>query len=460
VKVFVVSGDIEQRKKIYAEWASHPLDQGKPVLIINYALLIRDWSYGTKIITPVGGKGKPIILPGLLQRMLTEIIELTVVYDECQAFKSTSTKTWQVCQYIAAKAQRVYGLTATLLKNNLMEGYAIYKVIAPWVFSTKTAFMNDYCVTRMQPVAGGRKVPLVVGYRNLNLFRNRIDPVFLGRLKHEISDELPKIITKDVRCEMSALEEAKYDEALKGVLELGDGGVRDYSEHATLVALIYCQQIVDSMTMLKYEEGDELSVGLDLTPHKVEMGAKEQALVELLTGEQEGAKVIVYTRFESLVERLRGLLAKEGIKSVRITGKEKDTARREAQNLFQDAKSGIPVIFITDAGSEAINLQAASALVFYDAPWSWGNYVQILGRPVRIGSVHDNVVVYHLIAERPKSKKADRKTIDHHVLELLRSKKKVIDAVLGEAAVGALSFERDAPVARDLMQRLRTPTDG
>lgn len=461
VKVFVVHGNIEQRTKIYEAWANAPLSGDKPVLIINYALLIRDWSYGSRVITPPGGKGKPIILPGLLQRLLSEVTELAVIYDECQAFKESSTKTWQVCQYISGKAQRVYGLTATLLKNRLMEGFSIYKVIAPWLFTTKTAFMNDFCVVKLQPVKGGRKVPLVVGYRNLQQFRSRIDPVYLGRLKHEISDELPKLVTKDIKCELSKLEDAKYSEAIEGVLELGDGEVRDYSEHATLVALIYCQQIVNSLTMLRYKEGDEVGIGVDFeTTHKVDMGAKEQALVELLTGEQEDSKVIVYTRFESLVERLRGLLAKEGIKSVRITGKENDTARREAQKVFLDTKSDVSVIFITAAGSEAINLQSASALVFYDAPWSWGDYVQILGRPVRIGSVHDTVVVYHLIGERPRNTKMERKTIDHHVLELLRSKKKVIDAVLGEAAVGALAFERDTSSTKDLLKRLKGSSNG
>jgi SWI/SNF-related matrix-associated actin-dependent regulator of chromatin subfamily A member 5 len=455
VKVFVVSGDIEQRTRIYEAWARHPVDRGKPVLVINYALLIRDWGYGAQVITPA--KGKPVVLPGLLQRMLSEVTGLVTVFDEAQAFKNTATKTWQVCQYIAAKARRAYGLTATLLKNNLMEGFAIYKVIAPWVFTTKTAFMNDYCVTRLQSVPGGRKVPLVVGYRNLKHFREMIDPVYLGRLKHEISSELPQIITKDIRCELNPLEDAKYAEALEGVLELGDGDVREYSEHVALVALIYCQQVADSLTLLRYHEGDEVPIGLDFEqPRKVEMGSKEQALVELMTGELADTKTIIYTRFESLVKRLQELLDKEGIKSVRITGKESDTVRRAAQEAFQNLKSDVQVVIITDAGSEAINLQAASALLFYDMPWSWGNYVQTLGRPVRIGSVHDHVLVYHLIAERPRDRKADRKTIDHHVLEMLRSKKRVIDAVLGEAAVGALEFDKGSSSAKDLLQRMRS----
>ena len=63
-----------------------------------------------------------------------------------------------------------------------------------------------------------------------------------------------------------------------------------------------------------------------------------------------------------------------------------------------------------------------------------------LGRMIRIGSPHPAVVAYHLMAERPNE---DRKTIDHHVLKLLRKKKGLIDKVLGESAVGALKFEKE-----------------
>ena len=50
--------------------------------------------------------------------------------------------------------------------------------------------------------------------------------------------------------------DAKYAEALSGVLSLGDGDVKDYSDHKTLVSLIYCQKTVDSMSLLQYDSGD------------------------------------------------------------------------------------------------------------------------------------------------------------------------------------------------------------
>jgi len=381
--------------------------------------------------------------------------------SNCTAFKNTSTKTWQVCRELSDRSNRCYGLSATLLKNNLIEGFSIYKCIYPDVFSTKTNFLNTFCVTRLQPVAGGRKIPVVVGYKNLQLFRDRIDPFFLGRPKHIISDELPKLITKEVLVKLSDAEDAKYEEALSGILALGDGEVKDYEEHKQFVALIYCQQTVDSLSLLRYEEGDEIHLDMfqEESAQVKALSSKEQALMDILTGEFEDEKVIVYTRFASLIPRLQELCKRAGIESVAITGKVVDTrsnpARQKAMVAFQDLKSKVKVIFISDAGSEAINLQAASAMIFYNAPWSWGNYVQLLGRPIRIGSPHQHVLAVHLVAERPGDTVKERKTIDHYTLEILQRKKNLIDKVLGESAVGALNFETEGSFTVELMKRLR-----
>lgn len=457
VKPYIISGTVEQRKAIYQAWASAPSgpDDPKAVLILNYSLLVRDWDQGIqKIAPPPGSKPgtQPKLGKGLLDGITAAIPKLITVFDEATAFKNPSTKTHQTCRFLSDRSKRVWGLTATLLKNSLMEGFGIYKVIRPETFRSKTAFMDAYCVTEMQAIRGGGKVPIVVGYKNLNDFRAVIDPFFYGRPKHAVSNELPALTTREVLCELSPAEDRKYAEALEGVLELGDGDLRDYRETKQLTSLIYTQEVVDSCALLGFEEGFE-------GERKAEgKSAKETALIDLLGEELEGEKVIVYTRFEKLVTRLQKLCANEGIKSVRITGKEKDGQRKAAQDAFQDLKSDIKVIFITDAASEAINLQAAVGMVFFDTPWSWGHYAQLLGRMIRIGSPHQNVLAFHLIAERPKKSAADRETIDHKVIKKLRKKKGFIDQIIGEAAVGALKFDRSESDLGDLLQSLRKGT--
>jgi SNF2 family DNA or RNA helicase len=150
---------------------------------------------------------------------------------------------------------------------------------------------------------------------------------------------------------------------------------------------------------------------------------------------------------------LQKILEAKRIQSVAITGKQNERKRNAAQEAFQDSKSGVRVVFITTAGGVGINLQMARAMVFYELPWTWGDYIQILGRMIRIGSPHKGVVTYHLMAERPSTRSG--KTIDHHVYALLRKKKELIDQVLGEAAVGALEFAKGESNVRELLRALQ-----
>jgi hypothetical protein len=367
--------------------------------------------------------------------------------SNCTAAKNPTTKTHQTCKFLSARAKRAWGLTATLLQNHLMEGFGIYKVIRPETFGTKNAFLNVYCITELQRVKGGGKIPIVVGYRNLDHFRQTIDPFFYGRAKQDVSTELPALTTREVLCELSKVEDRKYAEALEGVLELGDGEVRDYKDTKQLTSLIYIQEVCNSLALLKYESGaDSEFEG---------RSAKESALVDLLTEEFDGEKIIVYTRFASHIPRLQAILSKEGVKSVAISGSMSDKERKKSQDQFQDFKSKVKVIIITDAGSEAINLQAASAMILFDSPWSWGRYVQLLGRMIRIGSPHPRVLAVHLITRRPGLTGKKAETIDSKVVQKLRKKKGLIDQVIGEAALGALKFDRSENDIKDLLQSLR-----
>lgn len=455
VKTFRASGDLTTRKEAYYGWAKH---QGPAVLIVNYHGVIRDWDQGiTKEAPPPGSKKGTVVVAGrgLLDDLTFKIPKITVIFDEVQACKNPTTKTHQTCKFLADRAKRVWGLTATLLQNHLIEGFGIYKVVRPQTFGSKNSFMNVYCVTENQRVKGGAVIKIIVGYHNLAHFRETIDPFFYGRPKHVVSKELPALTTREVICELSTSEDRKYAEALSGVFELGTGEIKDYQETKQMTSLIYVQEVCNSLSLVKFDED-----AFEASSASDKRSSKEAALVSLLTEEFDGEKVIVYTRFKSHLPRLQSILKKEGIQSVVISGDvTKASAREAAKEKFQDPNSKIKVIFITDAGSESINLQAASAMIFFDTPWSWGKYVQLLGRMIRIGSPHQRVLAVHLVAKRPGSGKKSE-TIDHKVIQKLRKKKGLIDQVIGEAAVGALKFERHEDDVRELVRSLRESLKG
>ena len=297
--------------------------------------------------------------------------------------------------------------------NSLVEGYGIYRVVVPELFRMNpTAFEQQFCIVRMQQVARNRMVQVVVGYREADVrrFRDLIDPYYLGRPKHAVATELPVLVTRDVVVGLTPFQEAKYKETLEGLLEMGDGDQKNTDQ---LTSIIYCQEIVNHPGLIGFRDYDS---------------EKLAALLDLVTdGELAGEKVIVFTRFSKMVNIGIEELEKAGVKCVRVTGAEDGMARKAAMESFQDVNSDTKVIWITMAGGDAINLQSAKALVFFDTPWSAGDYLQILGRMIRIGSTHDRVLAMHLVA---------KDTIDERVQDVRRKKMRLVESVLGQRIKG------------------------
>src|SRR5690606_10824896 len=97
--------------------------------------------------------------------------------------------------------------------------------------------------------------------------------------------------------------------------------------------------------------------------------SKLNVLIDLLVeGDLSEEKVVVFSRFRSMVDLAIRELEKRKVKCVRVTGSENEKERKTAMEKFQDENNDVRVIFITLAGSHAINLQTGKAIIFYDTP--------------------------------------------------------------------------------------------
>jgi len=392
-------------------------NENKNVLIFNYDTLVSDFYY----------------LKELFSRH-----KVMLVFDEATAFKNTKTQTHKHASELAKIPERVYGLTATVIKNGLLEVFSIYKVIVPGLFSSDIQFKRDYCITEdIQLWKGkgkrGRLIKKVIGYKNLEFFRKTIDKFFLGRKKIEVAPELPEIETIEISIKMSPQQQALYDDALQGFLDFdkfkhnklftldNDEISEDENENIKyidkLTALIYCQQICNSPHL----------IGIDAP------SSKEAELLRLLENELAGDKVVIYTRFKKMINRLEKLIQENlKVKCTKITGDVKNEDREKNKKEFNTSED-TNIILINSAAREAINLQSSGYLIFFDLPFSYGDFLQIIGRIHRIGSKHDKIFLMYLMAQG---------TVDEKVYSTLEFKKQLFDTVLGDSAVGAIKIKK------------------
>lgn len=390
--------------------------------------------------------------------------KFTFIIDECQEIKNHRTLKHMGADEIANRAHRVYGLSATVIKNRLEEAYYIYKVIVPGLLGGKNKFLAKYTIRKkheLRKKGSKKKIRFneVVGYKDLKEFKRVIDPFFLIRKTRDVAKDLPSLISKKVVVEMTTAQRKLYKEALSGDLyrrllrtryfelkeklasqknpkesdlvkyeklqiaydnSLTEEGVAN----SKIAALSYCQLVSNGPSWVN-EEG---------------VSAKEDEFRRLFEYELSNEKVIVFTRFKSGIPILEKILDDLEMSHVKITGDVSSADRNKNKLRFQDFDDDVNVIFITYAGSAAINLQSANVILFYDTPWSYGDLYQTIGRAQRIGSIYKHIYLVHLVT---------KETIDEHVLKILEKKKSLINDVMGDIAHGAIEFGEDELLFED-----------
>lgn len=381
-----------------------------------------------------------------------------VVFDEVQALKGRKTATHFAGSEVSASASRAYGLSATVIKNSLEEVWAIFSALIPGILGNITNFNKTYTHQKLMKLKRGDKeyrIPKIdvtqgyCGYKNLDQFKSTIDPYILARKKEEVASELPKLISRKVVLQMTPPQKELYKKALCGIIyeerlkrefyEVSDqirAGVNtervlkryeelkekytkflseDGKKRGKLAALTYCQMISNGPALIK-EPGES---------------SKEIEFERLIIDELSLEKTIVFTRFKSGIPNLEIICERNHINYTKITGDITSAwDRDQAKKKFMEDPN-CRVIFITTAGSASLNLQAASVIVFYDTPWSYGDLVQIIGRAQRIGSLQEHVLLIHMV---------NKGTIDMRVLDRVSDKKELSDEVLGDTSKGALDF--------------------
>lgn len=342
----------------------------------------------------------------------------TMIADECVYFKNHESQLFRQIQLLRQNAARAFGMTATVIENRLEEAYSIFRIISPGTFPSLHYFDKTFCLYRVRKdEVRGNKINRYIrtGYKNLPMFREIIKPVYFGRLQTdpEVQQHLPEDYHKDMEIELSVEQSRKVKETMQGLVQMPDGQVKALG---VLNGMTMCQQMVDVPAVK----------GFNLPSEKI------TTLVECLTGSLAGEHVIVWSKFREVIDHVEVALKKANITPVRITGKEDEYEREASKVAFNDGRA--QVLLMTKAGQRGLNLQRAGHFFFFDLPWSWGIYRQLVGRMKRTGSHYERVGVYRMLARlHPDVLNIGESpdTIDHYTLDVVQSKKQLADTIQG-----------------------------
>ena len=142
--------------------------------------------------------------------------------------------------------------------------------------------------------------------------------------------------------------------------------------------------------------------------------SKMNALVDLLTNEHAGEKVLIFTEYSDTAEYITDALTDAGVPNVGLATGDSDNpagiARRFSplsNKLPSQSEDDVPavddpidVLVATDVLSEGQNLQDSHIIVNYDLPWAIIRIIQRAGRVDRIGQKSDTVHLYLITHEK------------------------------------------------------------
>ncbi|MCR4903073.1 MAG: SWF/SNF helicase family protein, partial [Butyrivibrio sp.] len=168
--------------------------------------------------------------------------------------------------------------------------------------------------------------------------------------------------------------------------------------------------------------------------------AKTELCLEMIASAAEsGHKILLFSQFTSMLERLTTELKRKGIDYYLLTGAVPKEERQVMVDKFQSDDT--PVFCISlKAGGTGLNLTAADIVIHYDPWWNVAVQNQATDRAHRIGQTNV-VTVYKLIVQD---------TIEEKIQKLQEEKRALADELLSGSAVSSPKLSRE-----DLLELLK-----
>ena len=333
------------------------------------------------------------------------------IIDEAQFIKNHATQAARAVK--AVQADFRLALTGTPVENRLSELWSIFDYLMPGYLFSYSRFREEFespIVNREDEDAAER-------------LQKMIRPFVLRRLKQDVLSDLPDKIEKNMYAAMEGEQRQLYDAHVQRLVMLLSG----QSEKEFQTAKI---QILAELTKLRQLCCDP---GLLLEGYQGE-SAKTQLCLELIKNAAEGGhKVLLFSQFTTMLERLKAVLKREGIRFYSLDGSTPKARRVQLVDAFNRDETEVFCISLK-AGGTGLNLTGADIVIHFDPWWNVAVQNQATDRAHRIGQ-KNVVTVYRLIA---------RDTIEEKIVQLQEKKSRLAEQILGGGEMGPAALSKEA----------------
>ena len=305
--------------------------------------------------------------------------------DEAQVMKNAQTKIAQSLRQFVVPA--VFALSGTPIENHLGELWSIFQIVLPGLLPSKKEFM---------------KLPA-------DRVAQFIKPFVMRREKEEVLTELPDLIEVVYKNELEDQQKAIYLAQLQQMRDrLAQVTDQEFqrSRVEILSGLMRLRQICDTPALFM-DDYQGASGKLD---------SLRDLLLQVADG---GHRVLIFSQFKGMLEKIEQELPDLGLTSFKITGSTPAHDRQEMTKAFNQGERDAFLISLK-AGGVGLNLTGADTVILVDLWWNPAVEAQAIGRAHRMGQ-EQKVEVYRLITKG---------TIEEKIQELQEQKKHLVSQVL------------------------------
>ncbi len=320
-----------------------------------------------------------------------------MVIDEAQFIKNQTTQLSKAVKSIRARFKAA--LTGTPIENRLSELWSIFDFCMPGYLFTYKSFRDRIEIP----------VTLKENTEEMTHLQRMISPFVLRRLKKDVLKDLPDKLEETIVARMTKEQDQLYRAYLQKVkLMVGGSSEEELKQEriAILAELTRLRQLCCDPGLL-YENYDGGSAKADLVVEMIRSAA------------ESGHKVLLFSQFTSMRDRLVKVFEKEGISHYLLTGSTKKEDRIRMVDAFQEDDTSVFCISLK-AGGTGLNLTAADIVIHYDHWWNIAVQNQATDRAHRIGQ-KNVVTVYKLVM---------KDTIEERIIRLQQKKKELADQLL------------------------------
>ena len=341
------------------------------------------------------------------------------IIDEAQAIKNYQAGMTREIKKI--KANTKIALTGTPLENSVMELWSIFDFIMPGYLGSVRKFRDSYGINDVDSASLSK-------LDNLNYL---IKPFILRRKKVDVITDLPDKIENNIYLDLPNKQKKLYLSVLKDSEREFNDILRtegmNKARFKILQLLMKLRQIcIDPNILFSNYDGEVI---------------KMEKLLEVVNNfVSDGHKILIFSSFKTVVDRVKSMFDKSGISSYMISGDVSSKTRMDLVDKFNSDSTNCFLITLKSGGT-GLNLVGADVVIHLDIWWNPQVENQATDRAHRIGQTKKVTVIRFVT----------RGTIEERIIELQNKKRILSDNLIeGKDSSEVLSSLNEDDI-RDLL---------